>query len=154
MSFELPRRRSVRRKAAGFTLVELMVVIVLIGLLAGAVTLATRSYLIAGKQAVAKLEISKLCQAIDTFYAAYDRYPTSDEGFEVLAGPSERFPEGLLNKVPLDPWRNSYEYIQPGRDVPYEVISYGADGREGGDGADQELSSRDLEDETSRPDKK
>ena len=61
-----------------------MVGIVLIGLLAGAVTLATRSYLVSGKQAVVRMEISKICQAIDTFYAGYDRYPTSDEGLAIL----------------------------------------------------------------------
>jgi len=125
-----------------------MVVIVLIGLLAGAVTLATRSYLVSGKQSVAKLEISKICEALDTFYAVYDRYPTNDEGLEVLAEPSEKFEDGLLNKVPLDPWSNPYEYVHPARDAAYEVISYGADGREGGEGADRDLSSRDLDDET------
>lgn len=72
-------------RASGFTLVELMVVIVLIGLLAGAVALGTRSYLVAGKQAVAKLEISRICQALDTFFTAYDRYPTNDEGIAILA---------------------------------------------------------------------
>jgi len=144
-----PRRRlSPRASAAGFTLVELMVVIVLIGLLAGAVTLATRSYLVSGKQSVAKLEISKICEAIDTFYTVYDRYPTNDEGLEALAEPSDRFEAGLLSKVPLDPWGNPYEYVHPARDAAYEVISYGADGREGGEGADRDLSSRDLDDET------
>ena len=75
-----------------------MVVIVLIGLLAGAVALGTRSYLIAGKQAVAKLEISRICQALDTFYTAFDRYPTNDEGIEVLAQPSEKFTAALLER--------------------------------------------------------
>ena len=136
-------RWSTRRR--GFTLVELMVVIVLIGLLAGAVTVATRNYLIAGKQAVAKLEISNICQAVDTFYAAYDHYPSNDEGLPILTRPSEKFVEGLLSKLPRDPWGHSYEYIQPGRNCAYEVICYGADGREGGEGADRDLCSRDLD---------
>ena len=136
------RRPSLR--TLGFTLVELMVVIVIIGLLAGAVTVATRNYLIAGKQSVAKLEISNICQALDTYYAAYDRYPSNDEGLEILTRPSEKFAEGLLSKVPRDPWGHPYEYIQPGRNCPYEVICYGADGREGGEGVDQDLCSRDL----------
>jgi len=63
-----------------FTLVELMVVIVIIGLLAGAVALGTRSYLISGKQAVAKLEISRICQALDTFYSTSDRFPDQRRG--------------------------------------------------------------------------
>ena len=126
----------------GFTLIELMVVIVLIGLLAGVATVATRNYLISGKQAVAKMEISNICQAIDTFYAAYDRYPSNDEGLAILTRPSAKFVEGLLNKMPQDPWGHPYEYIQPGRNVAYEVICYGADGREGGEGADQDIYSR------------
>lgn len=129
----------------GFTLVEVMVVIVLIGLLAGAVAVGTRSYLIAGKQAVAKLEISRICQALETYYSAYDRYPTNDEGLEVLARPTDKFPAALLSDVPKDPWGNRYEYFQPGRESVYEVISYGADGREGGSGPDRDISSAQLD---------
>lgn len=135
-----------RRRRPAFSLVELMVVIVIIGLLAGAATVAVRSYLIRGKQGVAKMEIAKICQAIDTFYAEYDRYPSNDEGIDVLATPSDEFTDGLLTQVPEDPWGNAYEYLNPGRDTPYEVICYGADGREGGDGAQKDLSSTDLTD--------
>lgn len=145
MCSSLGRRRIHTIRRAGFTLVELMVVIVLIGLLAGAVTLATRSYLVSGKQAVVRMEISKVSQAVDTFYTAYDRYPTSDEGIAILTQPSTKFEQGLLSKLPVDPWGRPYEYLQPGRDAPYEIISYGADGREGGEGADRDLSSRDVE---------
>ncbi len=134
--------RTARR--TGFTLVELMVVIVLIGLLAGAVAVGTRSYLISGKQAVAKLEISRICQALETFYSIKDRYPSNDEGIEILAEESEQFPGGLLSGVPTDPWGNSYEYVQPGRETPYEIISFGADAREGGEGADRDIRSTDL----------
>ena len=135
---------SVLAKRIGFTLVELMVVIVIIGLLAGAVTFSVRSYLIRSKQNVARMEISKICQALETYYTAYDRYPTSEEGLDVLASPSDEFPDGILTKVPRDPWGNPYEYIYPGRRSAYEVISYGADGREGGDGADRDISSEEL----------
>ena len=122
-----------------------MVVIVLIGLLSGAVALGTRSYLISGKQAVAKLEISRICQALDTYYTAFDRYPSNDEGIEVLAQPSEKFAAALLSKVPRDPWGHAYEYVHPGRETAYEVLSFGADGREGGTGADRDISSTQLE---------
>jgi general secretion pathway protein G len=148
MFCDRPRLRTVTR--AAFTLVELMVVIVIVGLLASAVTLSVRSYLIASKQNIAKLEISNICQALDTFYAANDRYPTNEEGFDVLARPSEQFADALLSKVPLDPWRNPYQYNQPGRSGPYEVICLGADGREGGQGADQDIANDDLDRKQSR----
>ena len=134
-----------RPKRLAFTLVELMVVIVIIGLLAGAVTVSVRSYLIRGKQNVAKMEISRICQALDTFYAEFDRYPTNDEGLAVLAESTDAFPDGLLNKLPKDPWGNYYEFVQPGRGGPYDVMSLGADGREGGTGADSDLTNTDVE---------
>ena len=128
----------------GFSLVELMVVIVIIGLLSGVVTVSVRSYLVRGKQTIAKMEIAKIAQAIDTFYGEYDRYPTSDEGLAVLVEKSDKFPDGLLNKMPLDPWKHSYEYIYPGQDAPYELISFGADHQEGGSGADADISNTDV----------
>ena len=137
----LARRRS---RKVGFTLTELMVVIVIIGLLAGAVTLSVRSYLISSKQNVARMEIAKISEALNTYYAQYDRYPSNEEGIEVLAQPSEKFVDGLLSKIPVDPWGNPYEYIHPGRSKPFEIIAYGADGREGGTGAESDISSDDL----------
>lgn len=145
MSSNMISSKHGRRRPAGFTLVELMVVIVLIGLLAGVVTIQTRSYLLAGKKSVAKVEISKICQALDTFYTAFDRYPTSEEGLDILTQSSDTFADGLLSKLPSDPWRNPYEYVQPGREAAFEVICYGADGREGGEGADADISSSDLD---------
>lgn len=130
----------------GFSLVELMVVIVIIGLLAGVVTISVRSYLIRSKQNIARLEISKICQALDTYYGEFDRYPTSEQGIESLVQKSDAFPDGLLNKLPADPWGHPYEYTSPGRQAPYEVICYGADHREGGEGADADISSADLAD--------
>jgi general secretion pathway protein G len=138
-------RSRVRRKPhRGFTLVELMVVIVLIGLLSGAVTLSVRGYLVSGKQDVARMEISKISQALETMYSAQGRFPTNDEGLEVLAEPSEKFPEGILSKVPSDPWGRSYQYNTPGRGRAYEIVCLGADGREGGDGADKDITSYDA----------
>lgn len=134
------------RKRRAFTLVELMVVIVIIGMLAGAVTVGVRSYLTRGKQSVAKMEIAKIVQAIDTYYSVTNAYPSVNDGLASLTESSDEFDGGLLNKIPTDPWGNAYEYHQPGRNNDYEVISYGADGSEGGTGADKDISSEDLGD--------
>lgn len=133
------------RHRGGFSLVELMVVIVIIGMLAGVVTISVRSYLIRSRQNVARLEIAKICQAVDTFYSQFDKYPTNEDGIKALAQKSDAFPDGLLNKVPNDPWGHPYEYNAPGRKGPYEIRSYGADHKEGGTGADTDLSSDDVQ---------
>lgn len=144
-------RRTLRQgqhlQRAAFTLAELMVVIVIIGLLAGVVTLSVRSYLIRSRQNVAKMEIAKICQALDTYYTQFNRYPTNEKGLAALTEKTQAFADGLLNKLPVDPWGNPYEYQSPGRKGPYEVISYGADHREGGTGADTDLSSDELGDQ-------
>ncbi|WP_040592140.1 type II secretion system major pseudopilin GspG [Schlesneria paludicola] len=143
----MPFIGSLKAQRRAFTVVELMVVIVIIGLLAGVVTISVRSYLIRSRQNVAKMEIAKICQALETFYAQFDRYPTNEKGIAALTEKSTAFADGLLSKVPVDPWGNAYEYQSPGRKGAYEVVSYGADHREGGTGADTDISSDDLSDQ-------
>jgi len=130
-----------RRSQRGLTLVEIMVVIVIIGILAGVVTVNVRGYLTKAKQNAARQEIATIVTALDTFYASYSRYPTNEEGLEILTRPSEKLPEALIKGKPVDPWGKQYQYNSPGANAPYEVICYGADGREGGDGADADIRS-------------
>jgi general secretion pathway protein G len=118
-----------------------MIVIVIIGLLAGVVTINVRSYLTRAKQSAARQEIATVVHALNTFYATCGRYPTNEEGLGVLTSASEKFPEPILEGKLADPWGRSYQYNAPGSKGPFEVLSYGADGREGGDGADADLSS-------------
>lgn len=135
------------RKA--FTLIELMVVLVIIGLLASVVTINVRAYLTKGKQSTARLEIATICTALDTFYGATGRYPSNQEGIAMLAKASPQLPEPLLKQLPTDPWGRPYQYLQPGRTAAYEVICLGADGKEGGGGVDADLSSTQLKDTAS-----
>jgi general secretion pathway protein G len=118
-----------------------MVVIVIIGMLASVVTFSVRSYLISSKQNVAKMEISKMITALDTYYTQFGNYPKSSQGIRALATPNDAFPDAILTGVPVDPWGEPYDYICPAKAKPYEIICYGADGREGGSGADKDISS-------------
>jgi general secretion pathway protein G len=81
-----------------------------------------------------------------TFYTEFTRYPSNEEGLEVLTRPNEKFPHPLLEKAGSleDPWGNPYVYLNPGRNNKAEVISYGADGSPGGEGEDADISSEDL----------
>lgn len=132
------------RSARAFSLVEVMIVIVIIGLLAGAVAINVRSYLLKAKQNTARDEISTAKTALESFYSAYSKYPTNEEGLDILTVPSEKFPEPPLTAKMIDPWGNPYQYNCPGSKGPYEIICYGADGKPGGEGADADISSDNL----------
>ena len=136
-----------KRRGKGFSLVEIMIVIVIIGLLAGLVTVNVRSYLAKAKQNSAKQEIATIVKALETFYASYSRYPTNEEGLDILIKPSTKFPEPLLSGGLTDPWGRVYQYNAPGSNGPYEVISFGEDGQEGGEGVNADISSDQLKEE-------
>ncbi len=124
--------RIIGRRA--FTFIEIMIVIVIIGLLAGAVTLSTRHFLDKAKQNRARTDLSTFKSALAAFYAENGRYPTNDEGLAVLA-------PKYIEQVHNDPWGHSYQYNAPGRNGPYEVLCLGASGKEGADN----ISSDDLD---------
>ena len=142
----MPARQHVPWRG-GFSLVEIMIVIVIIGLLAGMVTINVRGYLIRAKQNTARQEMATIISALETFYAHWDRYPTNEEGLEILTRPNEKFPEALLKGLSIDPWGRPYQYNSPGANGPYELICLGADGREGGDGADKDILGDDLKEQ-------
>jgi general secretion pathway protein G len=139
-------RHNRRRRRYGFSLVEIMVVVVIIGLLAGLVTVGVQTYMSKARQNAARSDISRIKDAMGTFYTEYARYPTNEEGLEILTRPNEKFPHPLLERTGAmeDPWGNTYVYLNPGRDGKPEVISYGADGSPGGEGENADISSQDL----------
>jgi len=136
---------------AGFTLVEMLVVLAIISLLAGVVVLNVAPQLLAGSQGKAKAQIQVFSTALNTYYAEQGRYPTQEQGLEALVqkpvrGPiPARYPaNGYLStrELPMDPWGHPYIYLIPGRQGEvFEILTYGADGEEGGTGADEDLSS-------------
>ena len=130
-----------KKKRLGYTLLEIMVVVVIIGLLAGLVAVRTRSYLHVSRQNAAQAEIAEIVDALEAYYAVHNRYPTNEEGLAPLLEKTSKFPDGLLNKMPKDPWGNPYVYNSPGRTSAFDIICYGADGREGGDNENADIIS-------------
>ncbi len=128
----------------GFTLVELLVVIVIIGLLAALVGPKLFPKLGKGKQAAAKAQIELLEQALDQMRLDIGRYPTTQEGLSaLLVNPGiERWDGPYLKKgLPNDPWGKPYNYQNPGTHGEYDLFSYGRDGASGGDGEDKDVTN-------------
>lgn len=126
----------------GFTLVEMLVVLVIIGLIMGLVGPRVLNYLTDSREKTAKLQITSFVNALDLFYVDAGRYPTTNEGLmalQVKPGGVANWSGPYLNTrgdtIPNDPWGNPYEYKAPGDRGPYDITSLGSDGRPGGDGA-------------------
>jgi len=146
--------RRAARSAAGFTLVELMVVLVILGLLAGVVVKSLMGRVDIAKKKTAIVQIRELADAIDMFCADNGFYPPNDRGLRALVekGPNVKVwpADGYLKSktIPRDPWGNEYLYVQPGAGGPFDILSYGADGREGGNGANGDLTNHTLHEQT------
>jgi general secretion pathway protein G len=123
-----------RRIQRGFTFIEIMIVVVIIGLLAGAVTLSTQHIMDKAKQNRARADLSTFKSALASYYADTGKYPTNDQGLAILA-------PKYVDKVHNDPWGRIYQYNNPGRNGPFEVICLGSDGKEG----DGNITSDDLD---------
>lgn len=143
-----PPRFSGRHHASGFTLIELMVVIVIIGLLATVVminVLPSQDRAMAEK---ARADVSLLEQALETYRLDNLVYPRQDQGLQALlqapaglARPERYRNGGYIRRLPDDPWGNPYRYRTPGRRGPFEVYSFGADGTEGGEGENADIGN-------------
>lgn len=133
------------RMQRGFTLIELLVVLVILGLLAGLAGPRVISYLAGARDKTARLQIEEFAGSLDLFKLETGRYPTTQEGLQALVqsppgvagwnGPYLRKPN-----VPKDPWDNDYHYVAPGQHGAYDISSWGADNREGGEGDNKDIN--------------
>ncbi|MGE5239585.1 MAG: type II secretion system major pseudopilin GspG [Chloroflexota bacterium] len=137
--------RTALSNRGGFTLVELLVVMVIIGLLAALVAPRLFPKLGKGKQAAAKAQIELLGQALDQYRLDTSFYPTTEQGLQaLLTNPgAEKWEGPYLKKdaLPIDPWGKPYIYQSPGTHGEYDLYSYGRDGKPGGEGEDADVAS-------------
>jgi general secretion pathway protein G len=138
------RRR--RSREHGFTLVEVLVVITIIALMMALVGPRVLNYLTESKAKAAKIQIESFSNALDLYFLDAGRYPTSSEGLTALVqspgntvGWNGPYLKG--SAVPNDPWGKAYTYRSPGQHGSFDIISYGADGQEGGTGAAADITN-------------
>jgi len=135
-----------RRSALGFTLIELMVVLVIIGVLAALIVPNVLDRADDARITAARTDVNNLMQALKLYKLDNHRYPTGEQGLQALvskptAAPAPANWKRYLEKLPNDPWGRPYQYLNPGLKGEVDVMSFGADGQSGGDGANADIGS-------------
>ncbi len=144
-----PRPRPLRHR--GFTLIEIMVVIVILGILAALVVPRVLERPDEARVVAARNDVAAIAQALKLYRLDNQRYPTTEQGLAALVArptqaplPINWKPNGYLERLPKDPWGHPYQYLNPGLRGEIDVFSLGADGQPGGSGIDAEIGSWDL----------
>lgn len=134
-------------RSRGFTLIEIMVVMVILGLLVAIVAPNIMGRSDEAKVTIAKTQLKNIQSALDLYRLDNSQYPSTQQGLEALVSkpsgspePKNWNPEGYMKNVPEDPWGNEFQYVSPGTEGPYDLYSYGSDGQEGGEGDAADLS--------------
>jgi len=147
----MTRPSAATQRSAGFTLIEIMAVVLIIGLLSTIVGVSIFAQVDKGRVAAAVAQISNLESVLELYRMDNAHYPTNEQGLDALVnepdGAKNYPPGGYLQKrrIPEDPWGNPYEYEQPGQnnDHSFDLWSYGADGKPGGEGVDADIGNWD-----------
>ena len=135
------------RRSAGFTLVEIMVVVIIIGILAATIIPQFIGTTQDAKISAAKLQVAELESAVERFYVQMDRYPSTEEGLKVLvdapAGDEQKWRGPYIKVLRNDPWGNPFQYSYPGthHSSSYDIWSRGADGQDGGEGPNADIGN-------------
>lgn len=138
-----------RKKSLGFTLIELLIVMVIIGMLAALVGPRLFGQLEGSKVKAAKAQIEMISTALDAYRLDMGAYPTTEQGLGILWDKPATDAAGVANwrgpylrkAIPADPWGNPYQYRAPGQKGEFDLLSFGRDGREGGEGEDADVVS-------------
>ena len=141
-------RPAFRQADQGFTLIEVMVVIVILGILAALVVPRILSRPDEARAVAAKQDIAVISQSLKLYRLDNQRYPSAEQGLGALVTkpesapvPGNWKPGGYLERLPKDPWGNPYQYVNPGLHGEIDVLSFGADGKPGGEGLDADIGS-------------
>ncbi|OGA19134.1 MAG: type II secretion system protein GspG [Betaproteobacteria bacterium RIFCSPLOWO2_12_FULL_63_13] len=140
--------QSAARRIAGFTLIEVMVVISILAILAALIVPKIMSRPDEARVVAAKQDIAALMQALKLYRLDTKRYPTTEQGLHALVAkpsqapvPENWKPGGYVERLPLDPWGKPYQFLNPGLHGEIDVFSYGADGVPGGEGFDSDIGN-------------
>lgn len=140
-----------QRKQRGFTLIEIMVVVVILGILAALVVPQVMNRPDQAKVTVAKGDIKAISAALDMYKLDNYSYPSTQQGLDALVQkpggnpqPKNWNRDGYLKRVPKDPWGNDYQYLSPGTRGQYDLYSFGADGKQGGSDLNADIGNWDL----------
>lgn len=148
---EFAKKLPAQQKTSGFTLIEIMVVVVILGILATLVVPKIMGRPDEAKQVAAKQDISSIMQALNLYRLDNSQYPSTAQGLQALVIkpeqepiPSNYKPGGYLSKLPVDPWGTPYQYLNPGLQSDVDIISLGADRQPGGEGMNADITSASL----------
>jgi general secretion pathway protein G len=142
----MPLNLSLARKQRGFTLIELMVVLAIIGILAALVVPSVLGRADDARVTAARTDVGNLAQALKLYKLDNQRFPTAEQGLQALVAKPSAEPvpanwKSYLDKLPGDPWGRPYQYLNPGLKGEVDVMSWGADGQSGGEGVNADIGS-------------